>query len=239
PPPDRRARRLAAAHAGYPHRRQRCGGMQHAPVRPNLAAAYRRTGLVPRLLTALVGIPLIMAAAWSGGLWWMGVLVLVAAVGTGEFLRLHPGLSPAARVCTAAGALVVFGAVVRLGHPPATFLIVLASAVLALGVAAHLAAPVDAGTVVWGRWPTALLGAVYLGLPTGVLVRWRGEGTFAAVAWLLVILWVHDIAAYFVGLAAGRHKLAPRISPGKSWEGGAAGIAGAAVTGALGSTALG
>src|SRR5439155_1176076 len=42
----------------------------------------------------------------------MGVLVLVAAVGTGEFLRLHPGLSPAARVCTAAGALVVSGAAV-------------------------------------------------------------------------------------------------------------------------------
>ena len=84
-----------------------------------------------------------------------------------------------------------------------------------------------------------MLGAVYLGLPTGVLVRWRGEATFAAVAWLLVTLWVNDIAAYFVGLAAGRHKLAPRISPGKSWEGGAAGIAGAAVTGVIGSTALG
>src|SRR5437016_14042953 len=94
----------------------------------------------------------------------MGVLVLVAAVGTGEFLRLHPGLSPAARVCTAAGALVVFGAVVRLSHPPATFLIVLASAVLALGVAAHLAAPVDAGTEVLGRLHTAVLGWVYLSL---------------------------------------------------------------------------
>lgn len=205
----------------------------------SLLAAYRRTGLVPRVLTAAVGIPLILGAAWSGGLWWGGLLALVAAVGASEFVRLHPEQSVAARVCTTIGALGALGAVARMPDPPAAALILLASGILAWGVGAHLAAPVTAGTVVWGRWSTALLGAIYLGLPTGVLARWREETTVAALAWLLATLWMNDIAAYFVGLAFGQHKLVPKISPGKSWEGGIAGIAGAAVTAAVGSTALG
>lgn len=46
---------------------------------------------------------------------------------------------------------------------------------------------------------------------------------------VLVLVWVADSAAYFVGRAWGRHKLAPAISPGKTWEGAAGGVAGALV----------
>jgi phosphatidate cytidylyltransferase len=44
---------------------------------------------------------------------------------------------------------------------------------------------------------------------------------------VLVLIWIADSAAYFVGRALGRHKLAPSISPGKTWEGAAGGLAGA------------
>lgn len=44
---------------------------------------------------------------------------------------------------------------------------------------------------------------------------------------VLVLVWIADIAAYFAGRAFGRHLLAPRISPGKTWEGAAAGVVGA------------
>jgi phosphatidate cytidylyltransferase len=46
---------------------------------------------------------------------------------------------------------------------------------------------------------------------------------------LLVLVWIADTAAYFVGRAWGRHKLAPAISPGKSWQGAAGGLIGAAL----------
>lgn len=43
---------------------------------------------------------------------------------------------------------------------------------------------------------------------------------------LLILVWVADIAAFFVGRRLGRHKLAPNISPGKTWEGALGGLAG-------------
>jgi phosphatidate cytidylyltransferase len=54
--------------------------------------------------------------------------------------------------------------------------------------------------------------------------------------WLLYALalsWIGDMAAFFAGSLFGRHKLAPRISPGKSWEGAIAGLAGSVLFGVL------
>ena len=50
---------------------------------------------------------------------------------------------------------------------------------------------------------------------------------------LMLLVWCGDIAAYYVGRAIGRHKLAPRISPGKSWEGAIASVVGSIVVGVL------
>jgi phosphatidate cytidylyltransferase len=48
-----------------------------------------------------------------------------------------------------------------------------------------------------------------------------------AVLLVLVLVWIADSAAYFVGRAWGRHRLAPAVSPGKSWEGAMGGVGGA------------
>ena len=66
----------------------------------------------------------------------------------------------------------------------------------------------------------AVAAFTYVALPLGLLVQVRGlwAGAFL-VLYLLVVVWVGDIAAYYTGRAFGRHKLAPRISPGKTWEG--------------------
>lgn len=82
------------------------------------------------------------------------------------------------------------------------------------------------------RWPLPhgvmgyLIGTVVL-LPAWIaMTRLHAAGPWVLLA-ALALVWAADIAAYFVGRAVGRHKLAPAISPGKTWEG----AAGAAIGG--------
>lgn len=72
---------------------------------------------------------------------------------------------------------------------------------------------------------TTALGAIYIFLAW----RWALDLREANKFWLLFALsvnWVGDIAAYYVGRAIGKHKLARRVSPGKSWEGAAGSMLG-------------
>ncbi|MDA8093764.1 MAG: phosphatidate cytidylyltransferase [Betaproteobacteria bacterium] len=67
-------------------------------------------------------------------------------------------------------------------------------------------------------WALGLVGWILL-LPTwAALSGLRAQGAVSLLA-LLMIIWIADTAAYFAGRGFGRHKLAPRISPGKTWEG--------------------
>ncbi len=60
-------------------------------------------------------------------------------------------------------------------------------------------------------------------------------GSYGALylLFLMLLVWCGDIAAYYVGRAIGKHKLAPRISPGKTWEGAIASVVGAVIVGVL------
>ncbi len=74
-------------------------------------------------------------------------------------------------------------------------------------------------------------GVIYIGLPITFLIATRVIGTSSLILLLLVIIWVNDSAAYFVGRAVGRHKLCPSISPGKTIEGAIGGILGGIIAG--------
>lgn len=85
-----------------------------------------------------------------------------------------------------------------------------------------------AGPAGWPRWPRLLrwaLGLVLLWLAWLALAQARTIGINFLLS-VLCVVWVADIAAYFSGRAFGRNKLAPTISPGKSWEGVYGGVAG-------------
>jgi len=88
-----------------------------------------------------------------------------------------------------------------------------------------------------GAYPAAAasaFGFAYIALPLGMLVQLRQQ--WAGAFWLLyllLIVWAGDIFAYFVGRSLGRHLMAPRISPKKTWEGAAASLAASLVVGSL------
>lgn len=69
------------------------------------------------------------------------------------------------------------------------------------------------------KWLMA--GALYICIPSGILIWLRGDMTAGMITifWLLAVVWSADIAAYIFGRAIGGPKLAPRISPKKTWAG--------------------
>jgi len=72
-----------------------------------------------------------------------------------------------------------------------------------------------------------LFGLIWIAYPlTLVPLLWKQEDGPALVLFLMVCVWSGDIAALYIGRAFGKHKLAPRLSPGKTWEGSIASIAG-------------
>ena len=75
-------------------------------------------------------------------------------------------------------------------------------------------------------------GFLYIAIPSVALlaINWVW---FGLTFWMMIVTWATDIFAYFAGRAIGGPKLAPRISPNKTWAGLGGGIAGAAATGAL------
>ena len=73
----------------------------------------------------------------------------------------------------------------------------------------------------------------YVGFTLGVLPLLQTGARALYLLFLMILVWCGDIAAYYVGRALGKHKLAPRVSPGKSWEGAIASVVAAVIVGSL------
>ncbi|MCA9831270.1 MAG: phosphatidate cytidylyltransferase [Dehalococcoidia bacterium] len=169
-------------------------------------------------MTAAVGIPLILAVTWLGG-WWFaitcGAIALLASIEFG-----HGWLFPSLPISRAGPQLTTFSlpAVMVAGaHGDTRF--IGAGLVFALLSAGAGYLPIRA---VGPRKPWRVLAwcIVYIGIGVVslVLIRDLSEGREWFLLALLPVFAV-DTGAYATGRTIGRHKLAPRISPKKTWEG--------------------
>jgi phosphatidate cytidylyltransferase len=90
---------------------------------------------------------------------------------------------------------------------------------------------------------TTIMGIFYVAYPMSLMlfipILITGEWQPESFLFYLFIVWGNDVFAYLTGITIGKHKMAPRISPKKSWEGFAGGIVGAMAMGALGSYVVG
>lgn len=82
------------------------------------------------------------------------------------------------------------------------------------------------------RW-WVLVGAVYIGATVASLIGLRALD-IGIIFWIFALVWGSDIGAYFIGKQWGKHKIAPSISPQKSWEGLAGGMLACAIIGFFG-----
>jgi len=189
-----------------------------------------RGELARRLATAAIGIPLLALALFAGPPI-VAVLVgaVVSAIGLWEFYALLAARGVVAlRVTGYVLAAAFFLQTVRPALVPPAVVPIAALIVL---VAMLTRAGDLPGSVTSAA--TTLLGAAWLGALGGTMAALRLVPPERGGPWVLMLLlttsMMADSTAFFVGSAVGRHKLAPRISPGKTWEGLAGGLAGAIV----------
>jgi phosphatidate cytidylyltransferase len=181
-----------------------------------------------RLLTAAVGVPLALAAIFRLPGW--GFFLVCAALMTGaavEFARLARHTAPGAPWWALPVAVPIVSATLTWGliEEPAVdafWPLAFAAAVfLVLGPVVLLArTPVAEAFPALGG---LAFGVPYFAVPVAALVRLQQHDPWVLFL-LLAIVWLGDTAAYYVGTRLGRHKMAPVVSPKKSWEGAVAGF---------------
>src|SRR5439155_24486335 len=100
--------------------------------------------------------------------------------------------------------------------PPQAGLVAALIALAVITVLGNLLAGLSRGLNTW-----VILGVPYVGLPAIALAVLRSDPGFGmqAIFWLLAVVWATDSAAYFTGRLIGGPKLAPAISPKKTWAG--------------------
>jgi phosphatidate cytidylyltransferase len=176
--------------------------------------------LASRILVAAVLLPLVIGAVYLGGWWLVGLALAGGLIALHELYTITRELRPHVLAGYLGFVLALLG--LQLGGLPwmlGGIATTLAFSFLVFGLA-------DVRPSATASFGVTLLGVFWIGAGIGflLLVRDIPEFGFWAVIAVLFTVFAADTAAFFVGRAVGRHKLAPAISPGKSWEGFLAGV---------------
>jgi phosphatidate cytidylyltransferase len=179
-----------------------------------------------RSLAAAVLAPAILLVAWLGGIWFEFAAMMLGLVTALEWCRMVFRDDRGQIVIHLASAVLSAPVSLRLGPDWALALICLFWAV-SLGRVWTSGDQLSA-------W--RILGVPYVSLPPLAFVTLRGDPAFGLTAILLIfaVVWAADSCAYFAGRAIGGPRLAPAVSPNKTW----AGLAGAVVAGTLAGLAV-
>jgi phosphatidate cytidylyltransferase len=198
--------------------------------------------MLKRIATAVVLIPIVMLLVLRAPVPVLAVFAAaVALVTVQEFLKLTEsyGVQPM-RLPTYlfVGLLFLLLAVTAAETPQVSALKFVLGLAFACAIAPFIFLTITMRRAqMSGAYPSAAASTfafVYIAVPMAMLVQLRQQ--WAGAFWLfylLLVVWAGDIFAYFVGRSVGRHLMAPRISPKKTWEGAAASLAASLVVGTL------
>ena len=208
-----------------------------------IADSSRPLPLLKKIATAVVLIPIVLVLILRAPVWILAIVAgAVALLTIHEFLKLTEsyGVQPL-RVLTYVFAGMFF-LLLAFNFGNEKPLLSTAVFVYCLGFAAAIAPFIFLTRAMRNEdlrsgYPAAaasVFAFTYIALPMGMLVQLRQQwaGAFYLL-YLLLVVWAGDIFAYFAGKSIGRHLLAPRISPKKTWEGAVASVAASVAVGWL------
>jgi len=167
-----------------------------------------------RIVVSAALLPFVLWIVWLGH-WWLFALTLVAGI-----LALHElyGITRSLRPLVLGGYAGLVLALVAAEQGGPAWVIVAVAGTFALSFLVFGIS--DARPSFTGAMATTMLGVMWVGggLAALLLVRGAERGRLALLTVVLAV-WADDTAAYFVGRLVGRHRMAPTLSPKKSWEG--------------------
>jgi phosphatidate cytidylyltransferase len=196
-----------------------------AEALPSASAKWGDLGV--RALSAAVLIPAVLADVWAGGIWFHLFVALIGILMAQEWVAIVHRGNPVQFALHAAGAMC--GALLPLDVGLGGGLV----AIAVLFILSSLLAVLEGkGGPAW-----RYLGVPYVSIPLIALVLLREDPDYgiAAIVLIMLMVWAADTLAYFAGRIIGGPKLAPRISPKKTW----AGLGGAMAGSSLGALAVG
>ncbi len=175
--------------------------------------------LKARVLTALALLAIFLPVLWFAPLIWLGALIaVVITLAAWEWWRLLFPHNPKRAVSYAGLCLLSLSIwFMYAGMQAIQILLWLTLAFWLLVVPVLMSRALDLNMQFW-RWPLAIAGLFILPACWFALMHLRAISMTLFLS-VLVLVWAADIGAYFAGKAFGRHKLAVRLSPGKSIEG--------------------
>lgn len=167
--------------------------------------------LAVRIAAALVLIPIALLDVWAGGVWFELGIAMIAAIMAAEWCRIvHRG----AQIQFALHAMAAIGAILVVSRSGAMTALQVIAACWAMSLVLEVLRSKSGSR--WAWW-----GVPYIALPglALILIRQSPEFGLLTVLWLFAIVWSADTFAYVFGRLIGGPKLAPSISPNKTWAG--------------------
>ena len=198
--------------------------------------------LVKRVFTAVILIPIVLAIVLRAPVVVLAVFAgAVTLLAVRELLQLSQGYDIKPLIAPTYIYCALFFLIIAI-HPGATDLLSTGGFTY-FGLCAAVLAPflflsvAMRGNELRAGFPAAMVSTfafVYIALPMASLVQLREQwrGAFLLL-YLLLLVWAGDIFAYFVGKPLGRHRMSPRVSPKKTWEGAIASVVASVAVGVL------
>jgi phosphatidate cytidylyltransferase len=174
-----------------------------------------------RILTAVVGVPLLIAIIWFGEPWFTLLMAAMAGLAAWEFYRMA-GRLQVQPITYFAIALVVLIVISPHCPYPATLPFLITSAIIISLIWLLIRYPRDQA---FTNWAWTMAGILYIGWMLRYWVGLRSLETGRALVFLAMFTtFANDTGAFIIGRAWGKHPLAPSISSGKTWEGAVGGL---------------